>query len=312
MALNGKAIKQRIKSVKNTKKITKAMEMVSAAKMRKAVQAVVATRTYATLAKKLMEKLSETGEIRSALTEVRPLTRVLVILFSSNRGLAGSFNSNIFKKTQSILLQPETFGEVGSEGVTYDVIGIGKRSAYFAKRYGYTLVGAYDSIRDNPSVEDIMPIATFALEKFREKTYDGVVVGYTDFKSSIVQIPRVRTLLPISKKDIEALSGDTTTPNVRRDAVSHEDEEEEQHEFEPSAEIVLETVLPRLFEIQLYQTLLESRASEHSARMVAMKNATEAAGDMIGYLTVEFNKARQAGITKEIAEIAGGAAALEN
>lgn len=307
MAVSGKAIKQRIKSVKNTKKITKAMEMVSAAKMRKAIAAVTGTRTYATLAKDLMERLASVGEVKSPLTELRPVKKVLVIIFSSNRGLAGSFNSNVFKKTQAILTRADAFGNVVVNDAMYDVIGVGKKSAYFAKRYGYPLVAAYDAIRDNPSVDDIMPIATFALEKFKAEEYDAVLVGYTEFKSSLVQMPKLRKLLPISRDNIEAILEENPSG-----IEAQKEEVVSEYEFEPNTEMILETILPRLFEVQLYQTLLESRASEHSARMVAMKNATEAAGDMIDALTVEFNKARQAGITKEIAEIAGGAAALEN
>lgn len=304
MAVNGKAIKQRIKSVKNTKKITKAMEMVSAAKMRRAIQSVVATRTYAVLAKELMERLSSVGEGKSPLTEVRPVKKALVILFSSNRGLAGSFNTNVFKKTQNLLTRQDLFDS--ADKISYEVIGVGKKSVYFAKRFNYPLVAAYDAIKDNPSVDDILPIAHFAMEKFKAGEYDAVLVGYTEFKSSIVQLPRLRKLLPITRDDIEAVLAESVTEKNNSEAI-----DANEYLFEPDPKMIMETVLPRLFEVQLYQTLLESRASEHSARMVAMKNATEAAGDMIESLTVEFNKARQAGITKEIAEIAGGAAALE-
>ncbi len=310
MAVSGKAIKQRIKSVKNTKKITKAMEMVSAAKMRKAIQYVTATRAYAVLAKELMEKLGGISEVKSPLTEVRPIKKVLVILFSSNRGLAGSFNANVFKKTQAVLSHADVLGETTSNDTLYDIIGVGKKSAYFAKRFNYPLIAAYDAIRDNPTVEDILPIAHFTIEKFKAEEYDAVLVAFTDFKSSILQVPRVRKLLPISKVDIETLLEEM--PQSKKENIENKDETDTEYEFEPNTEMIIEVILPRLFEVQLYQTLLESRASEHSARMVAMKNATEAAGDMIDALTVEFNKARQAGITKEIAEIAGGAAALEN
>lgn len=310
MAVSGKAIKQRIKSVKNTKKITKAMEMVSAAKMRKAISAVTATRTYAILARDLMERLGTVGEVKSPLTEVRPIKKVLVILFSSNRGLAGSFNTNVFKKTQAVLSRSDVLGETASNDTMYDIIGVGKKSAYFAKRFNYPLIAAYDAIRDNPTVEDILPITNFAIEKFKSEEYDAVLVAFTDFKSSLLQVPRVRKLLPISKTDIETLLEEM--PYSQKEETQNEVEIGDGYEFEPNAEMIIDVILPRLFEVQIYQTLLESRASEHSARMVAMKNATEAAGDMIGGLTVEFNKARQAGITKEIAEIAGGAAALEN
>lgn len=296
MGVNSKAIKQRIKSVKNTKKMTKAMELVSAAKMRKAVGATLNTRVYATLARELMLSLAGADK-KSPLLAVRPVKKNLLILISSNRGMCGSFNSNVFKKAHTLLK--------AITDTPIDVIGVGKKSSWFARKFGHNLIAAFDSLNERPGFQDVMPIARLALNGFIEKTYDRVYVVYTDYKSSLVQEVRLRQLLPITAENVEALLGEKMliAENVSAPKI--------QYQFEPSKKAIMTAVLPRLVEIQVYQTVLESAASEHSARMVAMKNASSSAGDMIDGLTLEFNKARQAAITQEIAEIAGGAAALE-
>jgi F-type H+-transporting ATPase subunit gamma len=317
MAVNTKAIKIRIQSVKNTKKITKAMEMVSASKMKKAINAALGTRMYATLASELMERLSALSEPNYSLFETRPVENVLMILVSSNRGLCGSFNTNVSKMAKSLLENTEKFaihrtpdGETiqPKSTVTIDVLGIGKKSALFAKRHKLNLIGVFDELKENPSVEDVLPISNLALKAFREKKYDKVAIVYTHFKSSLEQIVKVRQLLPISKIDLQKMIHDL--PGDEPEVVE-EDTAIDCYFLEPTRDDILETVLPRLVEIQTYQSILESSASEHSARMVAMKSASEAAGEMITDLTLAFNKARQAAITQEIAEIAAGAAALE-
>lgn len=315
MAVNTKAIKGRIKSVKNTKKITKAMEMVAAAKMRRAVEGTVNNRLYARFARELLEKVSDIADPNIALLECRPVEKILVILVSSNRGLCGSFNSNLFKKIKTILEDPENLGAhrhkngdspAPADNINIDIVGIGRKTALFAKRYGYNLVSVYDNLGDKPEFEDILPISSMAINAYTAKDYDKVVVAYTEYESSIVQTAKVRQLLPLSKGDLEKML-------EMKDEYKLEEEEYDisTYLFEPSLDEVVETVLPRLVESQLYAAVLESAASEHSARMLAMKNASDAAGDMIDELTREFNKGRQAAITQEIAEIAGGAAALE-
>lgn len=178
MAINTKAIKQRIKSVKNTKKMTKAMEMVSAAKMRKAVQATLATRLYATLARDLLLRLSKMESVETPLTEVRPVENILLLLISSNRGLCGSFNSNVFKKASKLLKdkiviaqQPVVDGQkipVNLEP-TVDIIGVGRKSAAFAKKHGYNLIAAFDDLPVKPTFSDISPISSMARQGFLEK-----------------------------------------------------------------------------------------------------------------------------------------------
>ena len=294
MVVNTKAIKRRLKSVGSTKKITKAMELIAAAKMRKAVNAALDARTYAMLAWNLLVNLSKTQKVQIPLLAVRPVQKILMVIITSNRGLCGSFNSNIIKKT-AVQLKTEKAG--------IDVIGIGKKGADFAKKMGYTLVAAFTNMTDTPNLEDALPIAKMVINAYEKKLYDKVIVAYTDFKSAMLQLAKLMQVLPISEIDFSRNSG---IPLVAGEKMNLSD-----YLFEPNRLDVLQTILPRLVETQIYQTMLESAASEHSARMFAMRSASDAAEDMIKELNLNFNKARQAGITQEIAEIAGGAAALE-
>lgn len=301
MPVNTKAIKRRLKSVGSTKKITKAMEMIAAAKMRKAVNAALDTRAYAALAWNLLVNLSKTQKARVPLLAVRSVQKILMIIITSNRGLCGSFNSNIIKKTAA---------QVKAEKANVDVIGIGKKGADFAKKMGFSLVAAFTNMTDTPSLDDALPIAKMVIDAYEKKSYDKVIVAYTDFKSAMFQIAKLRQVLPISETDLEKmLDGLSPLPRGSEEGVAEVALND--YLFEPNRMDVLQTILPRLVETQIYQAMLESAASEHSARMMAMRNASDAAEDMIKELNLNFNKARQAGITQEIAEIAGGAAALE-
>jgi len=318
MAVNAKAVKSRIKSVTNTKKITKAMEMVSAAKMRKAIESAQHTRLYALLAKELMEHLAHIDEPNIALLEQRPVKRLLAVVVSSNRGLCGSLNTNLFKRLNGLFAEKTNLSmyrnEVSvpvttSDDFEIDIIAVGKKSVSFGKKHGYDVIAAFDNIPEKPKMEDILPMAHMVIQQFTEKKYDKVVVGYTEFQSSLVQEAKVRQILPLSPFDLEKMIGsDTSAGEMPKES---EDFPIESYYLEPDLDTIVDTVMPRLVEIQLYQAILESAASEHSARMVAMKNASENASDMIHELTLAYNKARQAAITQEIAEIAGGAAALE-
>lgn len=318
MAVNTKAIKSRIKSVGNTKKITKAMEMVAAAKMRKATEAAVNTRTYATMAWDLLVNLSKGQKEVLALLEVRQVKKILVILVTSNRGLCGSFNTNIIKKTAQQLNDPKNIGRQRVDSghlephdeIEIDVIGIGKKGAEFAKKQGYNLIASYSDFSDTPSLERLIPVSNTVITEYEKKHYDKVVVAYTDYKSAIAQVAKLRQVLPISETDLEKMIDDLDK-NMEQNTDDDNKTEVADYLFEPNTTEVLKTILPRLVETQIYQAVLESSASEHAARMMAMRNASDAAEDMIKELNLTFNKARQAGITQEIAEIAGGAAALE-
>ncbi len=318
MSVSGKAIKTRIKSVKNTKKMTKAMEMVSGAKMRKAVAGALATRPYALLARELLQNLSGVDSTRAPLLQLRPTKKMLLVVVTSNRGLCGSFNSNVLKKGSEIkknlfdlAAHTDRDGKTisAASDISLDVIGIGKKSALFAKRIQANLISVFDELEEKPDFDEVLPIAKVILRAYEDKTYDKVMVVFTHYRSPLVQEVRLRQLLPVSQHELDRMLRETKL-------LSHEVEigqevRQKDYIFEPNTATILAEVLPRLVEIQLYETILESSASEHSARMLAMKNATEAAGDLINALTLEYNKARQASITQEISEIVGGAAALE-
>lgn len=319
MAVNTKAIKRRIKSVTNTKKITKAMEMVSAAKMRKSVEATLNTKLYAMLSRELLERLSGLhGGGNAPLLSVRPVKNVLVVLITSNRGLCGSFNSNIFKRAQKLVSEIKNFaanttedGETlaPKENIKVNILGLGKKSVSFAKRNDLELVGVFDELREKPDFDDILPISKIIIQGYSNGLYDKIFVVYTDYVSSIVQETKIRQLLPLKKQHIDAMIDELGTNKLEK--VELDDFQIDTAILEPTLHDIIDIVIPRLVEIQLYQAILESAASEHSSRMLAMKSANEAAEEMIDSLTLAYNKGRQAAITQEIAEIAGGAAALE-
>lgn len=321
MPVNTKAIKRRIKSVGSTRKITKAMEMVAAAKMRKAVQATVNTRTYASLAWELLLNLAKAKKTKLPLLETRKVKKLLVILITSSRGFCGSFNANIIKKTAAQLTDPKNIGRQRVKGkiiepdkeLAVDVIGIGKKGIDFARKTGYNLIASFSDFPDTPKLNDILPISKMVITAYENKDYDKVVIAYTDFKSAVTQVAKLRQVLPISEIDLEKMLDGISSDDkvVLEKNIDKTKIELDDYLFEPNCNKVLNIILPRLVETQMYQAALESAASEHSARMMAMRNASDAATDMIKELSLIFNKARQAGITQEIAEIAGGAAALD-
>jgi F-type H+-transporting ATPase subunit gamma len=295
MPVGTKALKKRIASVKNTKKMTKAMEMVSAAKMRKSVTAAQKTRLFTTLNREIVSHLSFVEGVSHPLMEQKESGKTLLVLLTSNRGLCGSYNSNVIKETKQYLV---------SNGLTdIDVLGIGKKSAVFCKRYGFPLVGVYEEFSDKPDFEAVLPVVQRVVSEFTLEKYSHVYIAYTDFKSPVLQQVSVRQLLPLTREAFDALrgknSGETQTQGI------------DNYIFEPSQQEIVDEIVPRLVEVLFYQMILESSASEHSSRMVAMKNATDNASDLIDDMTLVYNKARQAAITQEISEIVGGAVALE-
>ncbi|MBU0646132.1 ATP synthase F1 subunit gamma [Patescibacteria group bacterium] len=303
MALQTRAIKRRIKSVQNTHKITKAMELVAASKMRKAVQSVLGTRPFAQLAWDTVKTISSVTDtsMHPLLRERHDTKRTLLILLTSDRGLAGGFNNSMIRLTLAeIAKQP---GEV-------DIIAVGKRGADAIKRSEKTLLASFSDITNNPRFEDVLPIGKLAVNEFLKGTYDKVLIGYTDFVSSINQKPLMLELLPLGAPESMKEIGEVGKKEPRALAELRKANVRE-YLFEPDAKTVLDRLLPRLIETMVYQAVLESAASEHSARMMAMRNASDAATDMIDSLTLIYNQARQAGITQEIAEISSGKAALE-
>jgi len=318
MGSNTKIIKRRITSVKNTRKITKAMEMVAAAKMRRAVQAAINTRTYATLAWEMLVNLAKTECAALPLLAVRPVEHLLIVLVTANRGLCGSLNSNIIRKTAEQLKNPKNISQhrlrngfrlEPKDALGVEIIGVGKKGAEFARKVKQPLVASFSDLPDTPGLNDILTLTRLIIDGYEKKEYDKIVIAYTEYRSPLLQIAKLRQVLPISEIDLEKmLQGLPETPSVHPAGMI---EIENDYLFEPNSVEVLRLILPRLVETQIYQSILESAASEHSARMMAMRSANDAAGEMIDELTLSFNKARQAGITQEIAEIASGAAALE-
>lgn len=300
MGVNTKAINRRIKSVVNTKKITKAMELVSASKMRKAVAAVLASRPYAQMAWNLAARLERRGEEAHPLTVRRArVKRTLAFLLTSDRGLCGGFNAQVLRQANDFIRnRPE--GSV-------DFAAIGRRAEAWVRRRKLPLTASFEGLMAGaaPPATKIRPLARLAKDGFLKGDYDEVVVIYTDFVSSILQKPRVKPLLPLRRdSELGEVQGHAeTVPDAKLSG---------EYAFEPDPASVLDALLPRIAEAQLYQAVLESLASEHSARMLAMKNATDAAAEMIDDLRLTFNQGRQAAITQEIAEISAGRAALAN
>ena len=297
-------IQRRIKSVKNMKKITKAMELVSAAKMRKAVSKVLATRSYSDLAWDTVLHLVKKVDTDKHLffREPQAVKKVAVLLVSTNRGLCGSFNTQLVNKVI------ESIKTHHPEVTKTDVITCGSKGRDEIRRYKINLVADFHKDDITASSEDIRPISHMITKDFTNGKYDKIFVAYTDFMSSLKQVPHVKQLLPIVPEIDERL-GHINHEKGKVEKINVDSFAE--FIFEPDMRNVLDAFLPRLVEIQIYQSVLESEASEHSARMFAMRNATDAAGEMIDELTLAYNQARQAGITAEIAEIAAGSAALE-
>lgn len=290
---NTQLIKRRIRSVKNTKQITKAMELVAASKMRRAQEARAKTVAYRNTAREILARLNQLTEAEKfPIFAKRKIKNKIYILITSDRGLAGAYNSNLLK------LFTNKLKEDGANEVKVGVITIGRKGSQFvSKLEDIEFIGIYDDFTDKPHVADILPILNTVTGKFAAKDVDKVEIIYTDFKSSISQEATTQTLLPASLS-----VGEETQPEPGRDINNSI--------FEPSPAVILNNVVPKLIESQLFQAVLESVASEQSMRMMAMKNASDNASDLIEDLNLEYNSARQAAITQEIAEITGGAAAI--
>ena len=289
-AVTPREIRRRIRSIRNTAQITRAMEMVAASKMRRAQQQVVAARPYADRIRLMIGDLaamtSPTEEIRAfPLLAKRPIRRSQVIMITSDRGLAGALNTNLIRRAVEFMTheRPERIED-------FDIVAVGRKGRDWLVRYGWPLVAEFTRISDRPSIEAIRPIAEIATTDFINEKIDAVFVIYTHFINTLRQEPRVLQLLPIEPPEGVGEIAD--------------------YIFEPSPAAVLQALLPRFIEVQLYRALLEAVASEHSARMVAMRNATQNALDLVDELTLTYNKARQAQITREVSEIAAGANAL--
>jgi F-type H+-transporting ATPase subunit gamma len=318
-------IKRRIRSVNNTKKITRAMEMVAAAKMRKAVEAVLRTRTYANLSwltvLNLSRAVSANGEsLHPLLTQREKIKRVGIILITSNRGLCGGFNTAIINKVQESIKKHHHKGE--QVVIEAEFVLVGKKGASVYHQHGHKIVAEFPKLDLASEVTEIVPVVKLIIEEYLAGTYDKIMVAYTDYVSAVKQVPRVKQLLPIditAQDEYLGIVGQDTRIGLDKNFLRQKEEKYlkddgfvYEYTFEPSPSEVLDEMILRLLEVQLFQALLESNASEHSARMTAMHQATEAAESMVDELTLYYNKARQAAITAEIAEISAGAEALKS
>lgn len=317
----GRDIKNRIKSISNTKKITRAMEMVSASKMRKAIEAVLRTRSYANLSWLTVLNLARANNghtLHPLLSKRAVIKKVGIVLITSNRGLCGGFNSLIVKKAMDSV--KKHLSQNGGREIIHEFVLLGKKGLSVHSNFGYQVAADFPKLDYISEVKEVIPASQLIIKDFLSGKYDKVMVAYTDYVNAAKQLPRVKQLLPIDITEADEYLGITgQSAKVGLDKKFIEEKEKKhlhsgefsyEYTFEPSPEEVLDEMLPRLIEIQLFQALLESNASEHSARMSAMHQATEAAGDMVSELTLSYNKARQAGITAEIAEISAGANAL--
>jgi len=319
MAQGTREIRRRIKSVGNTKKITRAMEMVAASKMRRAVAATLAVRPYARSAWGVLTNLAQAFEkYQTGLLAAREVKKICIIVVSSNRGLCGGFNSQLMRKVieqvkKPALLKINRIGnkriesKIPDEQIEMDFVTVGRKGANVLRKMGKNIIATFDDLAYLPKSEDVRPLAKLVTADYEAARYDKVVIAYTDYISTVVQQPKLRQILPISKTDIEKQLAEM---DLHADEIGLE-KSNVFYKVEPSPGIVITEILPRLVEMQVYHAILESNASKESARMVAMRNATDAAEDMVSNLTLIFNQLRQAGITQEIAEISAGRAALE-
>ncbi len=292
MAANTRDIRRRIKSVKNTAQITKAMQMVAAAKMRKAQMAAIAGRPYAELLSRVLHSVAARAEDQShELLEVREVKKELVLVISTNKGLCGALNTNLLREVAKFDPAKTIFVAAGRKGMQW------------LTRNNRTVLADFD-LNENIHFVDSKAVSRFVMEKFTSGEVDRVTVVFTDFVNTLTQIPKTKTILPITSLDVTSgLAGHSEVAIAKPDT-------ETEYLFEPGMNDVLGGILPHHVHFQVYQMLLDSRASEHSARMVAMKSATDNAKQLIKDLTLEYNKVRQAAITTELLEITTAQMAL--
>ena len=299
-------IKRQIQSTKNTSQITKAMEMVSAAKMRKSQEAALTTRPYAEGALHILENVSESIEPRKhILLERREVKNICLFVVTSDKGLCGGLNSGVIKKASEIIKESE------DKNIKVSIVAIGRKAESYFRKTKSDVIAIFNGIGDSVELKETLPISKLLITDFRNKKFDKVMAVYTNFISTLKQETRTKTILPVTRRSLEE-----TIEEIEETALKDGDNKNNnnnlEYKFEPSSSEVLCKLLPNLIEIQSYHIILESNASEHSARMVAMKTATDSARDMLEDLNLSYNYIRQQKITQEISEISAGVAAQEN
>ena len=278
-------VKRRIRGVQNIAKITRAMEMIAASKMRKAQERGLAGRPYSQKIEQVIADLAALPDIglQHPLLQRRPVEKIAVVHITPDRGLCGGLNSNLNRGLARFVVDRKK---------TASIIAVGRKGRDFTVRYGFNLSAEFVQLGDRPSFLDTLPISNIIIDDYTKREIDAVYVSYAQFISTLVQRPAMKQLLPVEPAVIP--KGENVD-----------------YIYEPGAEAVLGGLLPRFVEMEIYHAILESIASEQSARMVAMRNATDSANELIGDLTLLYNKARQEAITRELLDITGGVAALE-
>jgi F-type H+-transporting ATPase subunit gamma len=287
-----KEVRNRIKSVTSTQQITKAMKMVSAAKLRRAQDSIIQMRPYAL---KLQEMLSNivsnsSGDMELPLADHRSTERVLLIPITSDRGLCGAYNANIIKLTKQAIA--ENYATQNAKG-NVTILPIGKKGYEYFTRYGFKVVDNFWTIFSDLSFDNVRQAAIYAQDAFLKKEYDRVEIVYSQFKNAATQVFKVEPYLPIPK--VEQKGNNKTSDFI----------------FEPTKEVLIKELMPKILNTQVYKAVLDANASEHGARMTAMDKASENANEMLRNLKISYNRARQAAITTELTEIVSGAAALQ-
>ncbi|MVN76481.1 ATP synthase F1 subunit gamma [Hymenobacter sp. HMF4947] len=292
-----KEVRSRIQSVSSTQQITKAMKMVAAAKLRRAQDNIIRMRPYAQRLTSILANLTRTttDEVVSEYGQVREVRRVLIIAITSDRGLAGAFNANIFKGVSALIA--DRYANLPVNAIS--IMAIGKKAHDYYGRRSYARVGDYTHVFAQLSFNTVRLAAEEAMSGFVAGTYDEVVMVYNEFKNVATQFVQAEQLLPLVPTAEPAGTPSATAPDNSIDYI-----------FEPSKEEIIQTLIPQSLKIQLYKAVLESNASEHGARMTAMDKATDNAGELLKSLKLTYNRTRQAAITTEILEIVGGAEAL--
>ncbi len=289
---NLKEVRNRIASVQSTQQITKAMKMVSAAKLKRATNAIVQLRPYATKLKEILGNLSASLEgSTSPFIEEREPNKVLIVTVSSNRGLAGAFNMNVIKATNNLIA--EKYSEQLKKG-NVSIVSIGKKTQDFYEKRNYKVIGNNNEVYQALTFENVTKITDAIMAGFEKGEFDKVELVYNQFKNAAVQIITTEQLLPLPKSEEAANAKESNVDYI----------------LEPSKEEIVTQLIPKSIKIQLYKAVLDSHASEHGARMTSMDKATENAGDLLKALKLSYNQARQAAITTELTEIVSGAAAL--
>lgn len=289
MAQSMRDIKRRIRSIENTRKITKAMKMVAAARLRRAQENATAAKPYAEKLRDVIVNIAKgTTDFDHPMLVSRPVKKTGYLVITSDRGLAGAYNSNLLRMlTQTLAKRHKSKDE-------YVLFVIGAKGRDFLKRRGYPVIAEVTGVPDSPTFADVKTIAKEAVGYYAEEKFDELYIVYNEFINAVVQRPTEKRLLPLTSEDLEQQTEESNTL----------------YEYEPSAEVVLSELLPQYAEALIYSALLDGKASEFAAKMTAMDNATNNATDLIGTLTLQFNRARQAAITQEISEIVAGASAI--